>query len=80
MSAILVARSDRRSRSVGPCAGGGSQLRAVVSGRGLAASPVGAPGRALTTRAAGPGSWCTKLMRTRPSGSGQHLGRDVAVG
>jgi len=46
---------------VGPCAGGGSQLRAVVSGRGLAAAPVGAPGRALTTRAAGRGPGARKL-------------------
>ena len=36
--------------------GGGSQLRAFVSGRGFAASPVGAPGFAFRTSSGRPGA------------------------
>ncbi len=69
MSRSWCARSERRARSVGPCDGGASQLRALVSGRGAAAGPVSAPGFALTMRPAAPGAWCMKLILMRPSGS-----------
>ena len=56
MSRSWWARSESRARSVGPCDGGVSQLRALVNGRGFAASPVGAPGLALRINPAAPGA------------------------
>ena len=54
--AILV-RALGQARALGRALrGGGSQVRALVSGRGFAASPVGAPGFAFSTSAAAPGA------------------------
>ena len=80
MSRSWCARSDSRARSVGPCAGGGSQLRALVSGRGFAASPVGAPGFAFEDQRRRSRRLMHEADADAAVGIGEHLRRHVALG
>ena len=80
MSRSCRARSERRARSVGPCVGGDSQVRALVSGRGFAASPVGAPGLAFRTSARGARRLIHEADADPAVRIGQHLRRHVALG